>query len=66
MDDFLDTAGVTFPVARDGGSLGERFGAEGVPHAVLIRAGKVVWLGHPGTLSPTDNPGALEGFLPGE
>lgn len=66
MDAFLDSAGVAFPVARDDGTLSQRFGAEGVPHAVIIRNGKIAWLGHPGTLSPADNPGALEGFLPGE
>ena len=64
MESFLDESGVTFPVARDNGSLSTRFGAEGVPHAVLIRDGKIAWLGHPGTLSRAENPGALERFLP--
>jgi len=50
MTEFLDTAGVTFPVGRDDGTLSQRFAANGVPHAAVLRHGKVEWIGHPGEL----------------
>lgn len=52
MAGFLDEAGVTFAVARDNGTLSSRFGAQGVPHAAVIRGGKIEWIGHPSELEP--------------
>jgi peroxiredoxin len=60
MAEFLDSAGVGFPVARDDGSLSERYAAQGVPHAAVLRGGKIAWIGHPASLED----GALEKLLP--
>lgn len=51
MERFLDTAGVTFPVARDDGTLSSRFLAQGVPHAAVVKDGAVAWIGHPSELA---------------
>jgi len=59
MDAFLQEAGVTFPVGRDDGTLSYRFAANGVPHAAVVRGGKVEWIGHPSELSTE----RLEGWL---
>ncbi len=53
MASFLDEAGITFPVAQEDGTLSRRYRVEGVPSAVLIRGGSVVWTGHPAEV-PTE------------
>ncbi|MFK7928264.1 MAG: TlpA family protein disulfide reductase [Myxococcota bacterium] len=50
MTQFLADAKVTFPVGRDDGALSKRYAANGVPHAAVVRGGKVLWIGHPGEL----------------
>ncbi|HEY0943677.1 MAG TPA: TlpA disulfide reductase family protein [Opitutaceae bacterium] len=42
-----------FPAIDKGGALNKHFGVTGIPHAVLVdKSGKIVWEGHP--LSLTD------------
>ena len=63
---FMDEKGVTYPVAKEeGDNLSKRFGVRGVPAAAIVKAGKVVWRGHPArindamiekVLSPTEAP----------
>lgn len=51
MQEFIDEAALTFPIGRDDGSLSRRFAANGVPHAAVVRGGKVEWIGHPSELT---------------
>jgi thiol-disulfide isomerase/thioredoxin len=51
MRDFIDTAGITFPFGVEAGDLSERYRVQGVPSAVVIRGGKVIWTGHPSTMT---------------
>jgi len=44
---FIDEKDVTYPTAKDDGSLSSRFAIRGIPAAVLIKDGTVVWRGHP-------------------
>ncbi|MEZ4236232.1 MAG: TlpA disulfide reductase family protein [Myxococcota bacterium] len=44
---FVAEQGVTFAVGRDTGGLFEKVGAQGVPSAVVLKDGVVVWQGHP-------------------
>lgn len=53
MKSFLDEAGITFPVAQEDGTLSQRYRVDGVPSAVLVRGGEVVWTGHPAEV-PTE------------
>jgi thiol-disulfide isomerase/thioredoxin len=57
MATFLADNKVSFPVAYDSGVLGQRFGAAGVPHAAIIRGGKITWVGHPANLTGDDAAG---------
>lgn len=49
---FIKEQKVTYPNGKDGlGELSARFGVRGVPAAVMIRDGEVVWRGHPARLT---------------
>lgn len=49
---FLTEHAVTFPNAKEDGSMADAFGVEGIPAAALVKDGTIVWRGHPGQLSP--------------
>ena len=57
--EFLTDNKVTYPIGKEDGKLGEAFVVSGIPAAALIKDGKIVWRGHPGSLNDT----MLEGFL---
>lgn len=57
--DLLSENGVTYPVAKEDGSLATRFAVRGIPAAAMVKGGKVVWRGHPAHLTPE----MIEGFL---
>ncbi len=41
----------TYPVAVDaGGAVAKAFDVKGIPHALVVREGRVVWQGHPASL----------------
>ncbi len=46
----LDGAGVRFPIAVVPESTKTRAGVNGVPHALVVRSGAVLWRGHPAGL----------------
>lgn len=57
---FLRQAHVTYPVAKERGrTMSDRFGVSGIPSAVVVKNGKVVWEGHPGKLDAA----MIEGWL---
>ena len=45
---FTKTVPMDYFPATDKGKLGEKFGIQGIPHAMLVdKSGKIVWEGHP-------------------
>ena len=52
VSEFITQHEVSFPVAKEAdGKPSETYGVRGVPAAAVVKDGKVVWRGHPGTLS---------------
>ncbi|MEZ4320347.1 MAG: TlpA disulfide reductase family protein [Myxococcota bacterium] len=49
--EFLETSGVTYPAAVGGTGLANRLGIRGIPAAVAIQDGTVVWQGHPARIT---------------
>ena len=49
--EFLDQNEVRYPVAKENGELSRYFAVSGVPAAVAVKDGKVIWRGHPSRLS---------------
>lgn len=48
---FIAGEGITYPIAKEDGSLSRHFSVSGVPAAAVLKGGKVVWRGHPAKLS---------------
>jgi len=48
---FLSENNVTYPIARDDGTMGEHYAVKGVPAAALVKDDKIVWRGHPASLN---------------
>ena len=44
---YLAANGIEFPIAKESGVMSDYFSVSGVPAAVMIKSGKVVWRGHP-------------------
>ncbi len=60
--EFLKTQKVTYPIAKEAGqSTSEYYGVKGIPAAVVVKGGKVVWRGHPARLTDA----MLEKFIGG-
>jgi len=47
---FIKEESLTYPIAKENGSLTRYFKVQGVPAAALISKGKIVWRGHPSRL----------------
>jgi thiol-disulfide isomerase/thioredoxin len=56
---FVAEQGIDYAVGRDTRGLAERLGVRGVPSAVVLRDGEVVWQGHPAKLTDAE----LQGWL---
>ena len=56
---FLQDNHVNYPIGKEDGKLSEAFAVSGIPAAALVKDGKIVWRGHPGSLDDT----MLEKFL---
>ena len=48
---FLDENKVTYPTAKEDGSVAEQFNVSGIPAAAVVKNGEIVWRGHPASLS---------------
>ncbi len=48
---FLKEKNVTYPVAKENGSLSKHFNVSGIPAAAVVKDGTIVWRGHPARLS---------------
>lgn len=44
---FLSENGVQFSIGKDSGNLSEQFDVTGIPAAVVVQNGTVIWRGHP-------------------
>lgn len=48
---FIAENGLSFPVAKEDGSVSTQYAVTGIPAAALVKDGVVVWRGHPARLS---------------
>jgi thiol-disulfide isomerase/thioredoxin len=52
VTEFLKTQNVSYPVAKEAGQASsDYYGVKGIPAAVMVKDGKVVWRGHPARLT---------------
>ncbi len=50
VQQFLTEQKVSYPVAKEDGTLSTYFGVSGIPAAAVVKNGKVIWRGHPAQL----------------
>ncbi len=48
---FIDESQLSYPIAKEDGSVADHFAVSGIPAAALVKDGTIVWRGHPGRLS---------------
>jgi thiol-disulfide isomerase/thioredoxin len=48
---FIDDNGVSYPIAKETGTMTEAYGVSGIPAAAIVDDGVVVWRGHPAKLT---------------
>jgi thiol-disulfide isomerase/thioredoxin len=48
---FLADQHITYPIAKEDGQLSHAFNVRGIPAAAAVKAGKIVWRGHPARLT---------------
>ena len=48
--EFIKENNITYPIAKENGSLSQYFKVQGIPAAALISKGKIVWRGNPARL----------------
>lgn len=48
---FLQEKNVTYPIAKEDGSLSTHFNVSGIPAAAVVKDGTIVWRGHPARLT---------------
>lgn len=48
---FVSENGITYPVAKEDGTVADRFGVRGIPAAAVVKDGKIVWRGHPARIT---------------
>lgn len=48
---FIAENNVTYPIAKEDGSVAERFAVRGIPAAAVVKDGKIVWRGHPARIT---------------
>jgi thiol-disulfide isomerase/thioredoxin len=51
VQEFITEQKVTYPMAKETGTMSDYFAVSGIPAAAVIKDGKVVWRGHPGRLT---------------
>jgi len=48
---FIEEHKLTYPIAKENGSVAQFFNVSGIPAAVVLKGGKVVWRGHPARIT---------------
>ena len=48
---FLSSKSVSYPVAKEDGTISKHFAVGGIPAAAVVKDGKIVWRGHPARLT---------------
>jgi thiol-disulfide isomerase/thioredoxin len=56
---FLADRKIDYPIAKEDGTLSRTFNVRGIPAAAVVKAGKIVWRGHPTRLTDA----MIEGWL---
>jgi thiol-disulfide isomerase/thioredoxin len=51
ISSFIEEQNVSYPVAKEDGSISEYFNVSGVPAAAVVKDGQIVWRGHPARLT---------------
>lgn len=51
VEEFITENKLTYPIAKEDGTMSTRFGVRGIPAAAVVKDGKVVWRGHPARLT---------------
>ena len=51
VQEFIDEHSLTYPMGKEDGSMSNAYAVSGIPAAAVVKDGKVVWRGHPGSLS---------------
>jgi len=52
VEEFIEDNGVSYPIAKEKDqALARQYGIRGIPAAAMVKDGKVVWRGHPASLS---------------
>lgn len=49
--EFISEQGLTYPIAKEDGSMADLFGVRGIPAAAVVKDGKIVWRGHPARIT---------------
>ncbi len=49
--EFIEEHDISYPVAKETGSMSTRFGVRGIPAAAVVKDGEIVWRGHPARLT---------------
>jgi thiol-disulfide isomerase/thioredoxin len=57
--DFIKESKITYPMAKENGSMAQHFAVQGIPAAAVVKDGKIVWRGHPAQLDDK----MIEGFI---
>lgn len=47
VKEFISSNNVSYPIAKEDGSVSKYFAVSGIPAAAVVKNGKVVWRGHP-------------------
>ncbi len=51
LEAFIKDKAITYPIAKETGTLSRAFKVRGVPAAAIVKDGKIVWRGHPAYLN---------------
>lgn len=47
VSEFIHDHSVSYPIAKEDGSLAEYFSVKGIPAAAVVKNGRIIWRGHP-------------------
>ena len=50
--DFAAQQKLSYPLAKENGTIAQQFGVNGVPAAAVVKGGIIIWRGHPARVSP--------------